>query len=144
MKLFAINETIHVTRRKIIEFGVVLFVMLSIVIPIIILWQNDWIWQNWLDWTFALGMSFLILCLSTGTKMAPFYLAWMKFALILGTIVTGFIVSLVFLFLITPVGLIKRLSNGKTDYSKEFKTTHSSYWIESKTSQHPNQMEKMY
>jgi hypothetical protein len=142
--MFSNTDLIPVNRRRIIEFGFVFFVVLSIIIPLISLWRNDWEWQPWLDWSVAIGLSLFILCLSTGTLMAPFYRAWMKLAIIMGTIMTAIIVSIVFVFLITPIGLLKRILKSKSDYEKEIQTERLSYWNEVQFDNDPKRLEKMY
>jgi hypothetical protein len=138
------NSSNQVSRRQIIEFGLVFFLVLSLIIPLVSLWKNDWVWQSWLDWSLSAGITILILSLTTGTKMAPIYLGWMKLAMVLGTVMTALIVSLVYLFIITPIGLLKRLFRSNTDYHKDLDPTLKSYWVDTELNSDPERMEKMY
>ena len=144
MSLYLNNDIKQVSRRQIIEFGLVFFLILSVIIPIVSLWRNDWIWQNWLDWSFSAGIAIKFLCLTTGTRMAPIYVGWMKLALLLGTVMTAVIVSLVFVFIITPIGLVKRLFKSNTDYIKTIDSDLQSYWLDTQPNDKPERMEKMY
>jgi hypothetical protein len=144
MSLYLNNDIKQVGRRQIIEFGLVFFLVLSVIIPLVSLWRNDWIWQNWLDWSFSAGIAIKFLCLTTGTRMAPIYVGWMKLALLLGTVMTAVIVSLVFVFIITPIGLVKRLFKSNTDYIKTIDSDLQSYWLDTQPNDKPERMEKMY
>jgi hypothetical protein len=144
MSLYLNNDIKQVGRRQIIEFGLVFFLVLSVIIPLVSLWRNDWIWQNWLDWSFSAGIAIKFLCLTTGTRMAPIYVGWMKLALLLGTVMTAVIVSLVFVFIITPIGLVKLLFKSNTDYIKTIDSDLQSYWLDTQPNDKPERMEKMY
>ncbi len=135
---------IPVTRRKIIEFGVVFFAVLAIIVPLIVIWRNDWSWIFWLDWSVASGVAIMALCLSTGMMMAPVYQLWMRIALVLGTIMTAVIISIVFYLVITPIGLMRRLLRSKSDYVQSFDRQADSYWVERSDGYDARRMEKMY
>ncbi len=135
---------IPVTRRKIVEFGVVFFAVLAVLLPLFVFWRNDWSWVAWLDWSVAAGVAMLVLCLSTGMMMAPVYKVWMRLALVLGTIMTAVIITVVFILLITPIGLARRLLRSKSDYHKTFDNQKDSYWVDRVDAYNPRSMEKMY
>ncbi len=135
---------IPVTRRKIVEFGAVFFAVLSVVLPLFVAWRNDWSWVAWLDWSVAAGVAMLLLCMSTGMMMAPVYKVWMRLALVLGTIMTAVIITVVFVLLITPIGVLRRVLRSKSDYSKAFDRQKGSYWVDREGAYDPRSMEKMY
>ena len=135
---------IPVTRRKIVEFGIVFFVVLTLLLPLLVVWRNGWTWVPWLDWSVAVGISMLALCLSTGMMMAPLYRLWMRLALLLGTIMTAVIITIVFFLVITPIGLIRRLLRSKSDYTRTFDSNATSYWVDRSDGLDPRSMEKMY
>jgi hypothetical protein len=135
---------IPVTRRKIVEFGVVFFAVLAIIVPMFVFWRNDWTWVSWLDWSVAAGVAMIALCLGTGMMMAPVYKLWMRIALVLGTIMTAVIVTVVFFLVITPIGLIRRLLRSKSDYKQSFDREADSYWVDRLEAFDPKRMEKMY
>jgi len=135
---------ITVTRRNIVEFGIVMFSVLAVVIPLIVVWRNSWQWQEWLVWLAGSGVLLLVLTTTTGMLMAPVYRGWMFLALILGTIMTGLIVTLVFFLLITPIGLIRRLIGSSSNYKKRIDSSATTYWIERSDAKHHSNIEKMY
>lgn len=137
-------EDIPVTRRKIIEFGITFFVILSMLLPLFVGWKNDWVWPSWLIWPVAVGVLILSVSAFTGMLMAPVYRLWMRFALVLGTIMTAVIVTVVFYLLITPIGLIRRLSGSKSAYQKKMDKSASTYWVARNYKADGTGMEKMY
>lgn len=142
--LSLLKTDIPVTRRKIIEFGVLFFTVLAVVLPLFVVWRNDWSWVPWLDWSVAVGIALLALCLGTGMMMAPLYKSWMIMALVLGTIMTSLIITVVFFVLITPIGILRRLFRSKSDYTTGFDRSKVSYWIERTSPSDPRSMDKMY
>jgi hypothetical protein len=142
--LSLLTTDIPVTRRKIVEFGAVFFVILTLVVPFIVVWRNGWEWVTWLNWSALIGLVMLLLCLGTGMLMAPVYKIWMRFALVLGTIMTAVIVMIVFFLIITPIGLFRKLFRSKSDYAKAFDRKKDSYWVERKDVFEPRSLEKMY
>jgi hypothetical protein len=139
-----LNMHIPVTRRKIVEFGVVFFAVLAVILPLFVVWRNDWSWIAWLDWSVAAGIAMMALCLSTGMMMAPIYKLWMRLALVLGTIMTAVIITIVFYVLITPIGLARRILRSKSDYVQSFDRQADSYWVQRSDGHDSRRMEKMY
>jgi len=135
---------IPVTRRNIVEFGIVMFSVLSIIIPLIVVWKNSFEWQDWLNWMVGSGILLLIVTTTTGMLMAPVYRAWMYLAMILGTIMTSIIVTLVFYVLITPIGLIRRLTRSSSSYKRRIDKSATTYWINRSDIKHQSSIEKMY
>lgn len=56
------------------------------------------------------------------------YLAWMSLAFVLGFIMAHVILTLFFLFMVTPIGLLARLT-GKDFLSLKLDRSGKSYWI---------------
>lgn len=139
-----LTADIPVSRRKIIEFGITMFTVLAVIIPLFVSWRNGWEWAAWLSISIGIGASLLLLCLTTGMMMTPIYRAWMRVALILGTMMTAIIVTIVFVVVITPIGLARRILRSKSDYAKGFDRSAATYWIDRSEDDQPARMEKMY
>lgn len=135
---------IPVTRRKILEFGLVFFVILAVIVPVYVGWKHAWEWQAWLWWPVGIGTALMGLCAATGMWMAPVYRAWMRLALLLGTVMTAVIVTLVFYLLITPIGLLRRALGSKSAYLKGFDRQAPTYWTAREEKADAAGMEKMY
>ncbi|MFC1492597.1 SxtJ family membrane protein [candidate division KSB1 bacterium] len=66
--------------------------------------------------------------LITPVLVKPIHKVWMSIAVVLGWFMTRVILSILFYLVVTPIGLIVRLS--KKDFmSLTFKTGQDSYWI---------------
>jgi multisubunit Na+/H+ antiporter MnhG subunit len=65
-------------------------------------------------------------------------------ALLMGTIMTAAIVTLVFYFVITPIGLVRALLRSNSDYKKTSDRDTHTYWVDRKEPFDPKSMEKMY
>lgn len=121
-----------------------MFSVFAVIIPLFVSWRNSWEWAGWFNVSIGLGASLLLLCLATGMMMAPVYRAWMRVALVLGTVMTTLIVTVVFALIITPIGLARRVLRSKSDYARGFDRSAASYWIDRTEDDHPARMEKMF
>lgn len=76
--------------------------------------------------------------------LGPVHLAWMALAVLLGYVMTRVILTLVFYLLVTPIGLLMRLS-GRDPMRRRLKPDAPSYWIPRKdTLPAKERLEKYY
>ena len=61
------------------------------------------------------------------TRLAPVYVAWMKFAFLLGWVNTRILLSVIFFLLLAPVGLVSRLF-GRDSLDQRISPQTNSYW----------------
>lgn len=86
--------------------------------------------------------TFLILMAIIAPKLlANVYKIWMGLALILGWFVSRFVLSVLFVFILTPISLIAKIV-GKRFLDTSFKSGKNSYWIKKEDIQ--SNYEKMY
>jgi len=127
-------NSIEVSRKKIIEFGVVIFAVVGVLIPLIGFFINDFSFGPIAQTLFYSSFAFMIACILVPKLFDPVYRAWMILALGLGFIMTRVIITLVYILLITPIGLIRRFSGSETPkWIRATKTDFkdkSSYWIQ--------------
>jgi polyferredoxin len=91
----------------------------------------------WLAWKgssaflyFALPGGILILLGILAPRMLKFiYRIWMTFALLLGWVMTGVLLTVFFYLVMTPAGFLGRLF-GKKFLDLKFQDKRASYWIE--------------
>ncbi len=73
-----------------------------------------------------IGIAFIGFGIIVPIVLKPFYFIWMVFSVILGWVMTRVILSLIFYFIITPIGLVSRI------VSKDFLglkiKNQDSYW----------------
>ena len=72
------------------------------------------------------GAGFFVLGLIIPTLLKPIYILWMTFAVILGWVMTRVILSLVFYFIMTPIGLLTKLIG--EDFLALKRKKSDSYW----------------
>lgn len=66
--------------------------------------------------------------------LKPFQKVWMTLALLMGLVVTGLIMVVLFYGVVTPIALAARLC-GKDFLQRKFDSTAESYWIPRETSE---------
>ena len=103
------------------NFGIVFF----IVFLLIGLWPilNN---ENLRFWSLLISIIFLILGIFNSKLLTPLNKVWMKFGLILGTIISPIIMGIIFFLVVTPTGILLRFF-GK-DILKLKKNKSESYW----------------
>lgn len=130
-------NSIEVTKKKVHEFGAVIFTIVGLLIPIIGFFVNDYTFGPYAKALFYSTLIFMMACVFAVQIMTPVYKSWMLLALIMGFIMTRVIITIVYFSLITPIGFIRRLSGSETPKmiraSKDELKNRSSYWIQRET-----------
>ncbi len=75
----------------------------------------------------SLGFLIIVLGLAIPKMLLPFQKVWMIFAVILGFIMTRVILSILFYFVITPIGFLAKVF-GKHFLDLKFHDSKNSYW----------------
>tara|TARA_Y100000590_G_C15168159_1_gene806293 strand:+ start:106 stop:483 length:378 start_codon:yes stop_codon:yes gene_type:complete len=104
------------------SFGILFFV----VFLLISLWP---ILQGQIPriWPIPISIIFLFLGLLNSKFLTPLNLIWLKFGELLGKVISPIVMLIIYFFVITPIGLLMRLT-GKDIMKKNFSKTQS-YWI---------------
>ena len=79
-------------------------------------------------WSFIISIIFLILGLLNSKVLTPLNRIWFKFGIILGKIVSPFVMGVIYFLIVTPIGLIMKLF-GKDLLNLKYENKNS-YWIE--------------
>ena len=79
-------------------------------------------------WSLFISLIFLILGLTNSKTLTPLNKIWFKFGIFLGKIVSPIVMGIIFFFVVTPIGLLIRIS-GKDLLNLRF-NKNKSYWIE--------------
>ena len=107
------------------SFGIVfsiVFLLISIY-PLI----ND---ENIRYWSLLISFVFLVLGLLNSKILTPLNKIWFKFGILLGKIISPFIMGIIFFFVVTPIGLLMRIL--KKDLLNLRFNNDKSYWIKKK------------
>jgi hypothetical protein len=110
-------------RKEIRSFGL-LFATLSVLAGAFLIWkgnQHFWI-------AFGIAGIFLLTGLFMPRVLGPFYRIWMRFAAILAWVNTRILLTVFFMVILTPIGLIMRLL-GKDLLNQKFDRSAQSYWV---------------
>ena len=81
-------------------------------------------------WSLIISIIFLVLGLLNSKILTPLNKLWFKFGILLGKIVSPFVMGIIFFLVVTPIGLIMRLF-GKDLLNLKY-NEKKSYWIEKK------------
>ena len=79
-------------------------------------------------WAFILALIFFVLGILNFKFLTPLNKLWMKFGIFLGSIISPFVMGVVFFMVVTPVGLIMRFLGKDLLRIKKSKFV-STYWI---------------
>ena len=114
------NE-IKISSNK--SFGFVFFVIFIV----IALWPllNE---GNIRIWSLILSLVFLILGLLNSKILTPLNKLWIRFGILLGTIVSPVVMGIIYFGVVTPIGIIMRLFR-KDILNLKIDKNKNTYWI---------------
>lgn len=129
-------KELDVSKKSLRKFGIVIGIIL-ITIVIIFLWNS----VSWKVLLLTLGGILLLNGIFIPNSLKDIYKIWMGFAFALGWVVSRIILTILFVFILTPIGLLAKIF-GKEFIDLNFNKKNNSYWIPKKDS--PVDYEKMY
>ena len=115
-------ERLNTDTQNLKKFALGMCIALSIVGTV--LWLRN---KQVFIWFYWLALLFLGLGVFAANLLKPVYIFWMRFAYILAWINTRVILTIVFFFIFTPMGIILRLFR-KDPLRRSFNKTSKSYW----------------
>jgi len=118
------KNSLNIKRKDNIAFGIIFFVFF-LIIGIYPLKTGEII----RIWSIILSAIFLITTIVKPDLFTSLNKIWIQFGILLGKIISPIVISLVFFFVVTPMGFFVRLS--KKDIMG-LKKSKSSYWINKK------------
>ena len=105
------------------SFGIVFFVVF-LLISLYPITKNE----DLRIWSLIISTIFLLLGLLNSKVLTPLNKIWFKFGLVLGKILSPFIMGVIFFIVVTPIGILMRFLN-KDLLNLKF-NRNKSYWIE--------------
>ena len=105
------------------SFGVVFFVFFLIISLFPLLNDNDIRY-----WSLILSIIFLVLGLLNSSLLTPLNNFWFKFGILLGKVISPFIMVIIFFIIVTPIGIIMKIL--KKDLLNLKFNNKKTYWIE--------------
>ncbi len=122
-KLKNMSNEIKISSNR--SFGVVFFIFF-LLISCYIFFKNQEV--NFI--LISLSIIFLILGVLNSKILTPLNYIWFRFGMFLGYIISPIIMGLIYFFLVTPIGIITKLSGKNLCNLK--KENFDSYWIKKK------------
>ena len=111
------------SKRELRKFGFTVGIFISIIAVVLLLTLSD------LGIYFLIsGITLLLLAILSPILLKPLFLIWMSLALIIGYIMTRVMLSLIYILIFTPVGLVIRLLR-KDPLKEKFHPHATTYWI---------------
>lgn len=129
-------KELDISKKSLRKFGIIIGIIL-ITIAIIFLWNS----VSWKVMLLTLGGILLLNGIFLPNNLKDIYKIWMGFAFALGWIVSRIILTILFVFILTPLGLLAKLF-GKEFLDINFSKKNKSYWIQKK--EEAADYEKMY
>jgi len=130
-------EKVNTSREAVKKTGQA-FLIAGTAIAAIIVWKHGhgpegWQFSNAMQndtWKWFLGSGFGLFIMSyvAYPVFKPIHIGWMKLAFVLGWFMTRVILSVFYYLILTPIGLILRVT-GKDLLDKEINRDAKSYWI---------------
>lgn len=109
--------------RELRKFGFVMFVPLA-GLGALFLWRE----RVAGPWVLGIAAAFALAAFVVPRALAPVERIWMRFAHVLGTVMTTVILTLTYFLVMTPMGVVMRLA-GKDLLAMKFDPEAESYWI---------------
>ena len=117
------TKTMKGSPNEVQKFGI-LFAAICALVTVYMAWRGNQLWPY-----FSGGAVFFLVTGFIGHAiLRPVYIGWMKFAFVLGWVNTRILLGLFFYLVLTPIGLVLRLT-GKDLLGLKIDRTASSYWI---------------
>ena len=106
------------------SFGIVFFI-LFLLVSLYPLTINESIKY----WSLIISVIFLTLGLLNSNLLTPLNKIWIRFGILLGKLISPFIMVLIFFLVVTPIGLIMKIIK-KDLLNLKFRKDKETYWIE--------------
>ena len=115
------QQEIKIGNNK--SFGFVFFIIFLVVA----LWPllND---ENIRIWSVILSLVFLILGFLNSKILTPLNKLWIRFGILLGTIISPLVMGIVYFGVVTPIGILMRLL-GKDILNLKIDKKKNTYWL---------------
>ena len=91
-------------------------------------------------WAIIIAFIFLALGLVNSKLLTPLNILWFKFGILLGKIVSPFVMGVIFFFVVTPIAILMRIS--KKDLLNLKFNNKETYWI--KKSNYKSKMKNQF
>ena len=117
------------------SFGILLFLFFMVISLWPLLSNNEL-----RIWSLVIAIIFLVLVIFNPKLLSPLTKLWIKLGEIIGKFISPIIIGLIFLIILTPIGLLMKMF--KKDLLNLKFSKNNTYWVKRKTKL--NSMDKQY
>ena len=110
-------------KKELRQFGITMGVVLTLLAGFLF-WRE----KDYYPYLFMLSVTLFFTGLAFPVILKPIHKIWMALAILIGWLVTGLIMIILFYLVVTPIGLLTRLC-GKDFLNTKSKKNVKSYWI---------------
>jgi len=121
-------ERINSDLKSLRKFGMTMGIALLAVAVFIIMRRHD------PQPALLIALIFFILGIAAPILLKPLYIAWMRFAYLLGWVNTRLLLAIIFYLVFTPIGLVMRLC-GVDPLKRKINKEEKSYWEKRESTQ---------
>tara|TARA_B100000989_G_C19270966_1_gene356187 strand:+ start:82 stop:465 length:384 start_codon:yes stop_codon:yes gene_type:complete len=105
------------------NFGIVFFIVFLLIALYPLIYSEEI-----RIWSILISLIFLILGLINSKILSPLNKLWFKFGILLGKIISPFVMGTIFFLVVTPIGILMKIL--KKDLLNLKYNKNKSYWIE--------------
>lgn len=117
------NEIPELDKKGLRDFGLITGALFALIFGLLLPWKFEWSWPVW-PWALLAILAFMAFV--SPAALNPVYRIWMRFGLIMGSIISRIILGLVFFLVVTPIGLIMR-ATGRDPMNRQLDPEMASY-----------------
>lgn len=140
--LKSLLQEIDSSAKRVKQFAYLFAFIGLVLVPVIIFYKHQVI-SNTALISGGFGLIFLIFGFLKYEILIPIYKLWMLLALVLGLVMTKVIITLVFYFVMAPIGFFKR-SYFKRVLNLDFKEKSETYWVKKIPNEDPKRLERQF
>lgn len=117
------NEIPELDKKGLRDFGLITGALFAGIFGLLLPWKFEWAWPIW-PWVILAVLA--VMAFAAPMSLNPVYRVWMRFGLIIGSIMSRIILGVVFFFVVTPIGLMMR-ATGKDPMNRTLDDSAESY-----------------
>ena len=117
------NEIPELDKKGLRDFGLITGALFAGIFGLLLPWKFEWAWPIW-PW--AIFAVLWVMAFALPRQLEPVYQVWMRFGLIIGSIMSRIILGFVFFLVVTPLGLMMR-ATGKDPMNRQLDDSLETY-----------------
>jgi hypothetical protein len=107
--MHAANTIPELDAKGLRDFGLLTGGIVAVLFGLLLPWLLD---RAWPVWPWLIGGGLAAWGVAAPLTMRPLYRGWMRLGLLIGKVMTPFILAVLFFLVVTPVGMVRRLVAG--------------------------------